>query len=341
LNNRWGEIDALDGLGWAARSLGSYQEARSHYKESYQIAKDSGHRWEMANALESLGFLSIFLGEFNQALERFHEAIAISEDLGLPYRSMPSRIHVGVASWLAGDFAKAESAILDSVSISAELTPASRIFPTICQAEYYTITGRYREAHAQFRLLHTLTEDVFLDRFLDGRLKRTIGWMALAETNYDLARQQFQESVELYRVDSDDEQIAWSQVGLAAAAIHQGKWEEAHQILIEALWTCIEIRAFIPLLFLMPIACLYLARENPSLAGRVFIQIRRSDFLCNAKIFYDIAYKHLPEEIVQQSGKSINPLSGADLRQHMWSTASNVLSSWIQVWMEDTETIQV
>jgi DNA-binding SARP family transcriptional activator/predicted ATPase len=337
--NRWGEIRSLSALGWAARSLMAYQEAQSYYEESLKLAKTSDNPWEIAYVLESLGFLYLFLGQFTQSIELFLQSVEISKELGMPYRTLSSRVHIGIANWLSGDFEKAETLIRESLSISQELEPAVSIFPTICLTEILALEGRYREAQVQIRQLETLTRDLFLDRFANGRMSRVLGWVALGESNYSEARIQFEKSIKLYQMNAEDEQIAWSQAGLARVAIQQGNWEEAHQLLIEALWTCIEVQGLIPLLFTLPMVSLFLARENPEQARFVYNQIQYSPFMADAVLFRDIVYQHLPNELIKSTGK-INPnASENDIREILWSTASKVLTSWMQVWMEESEVI--
>jgi tetratricopeptide (TPR) repeat protein len=257
----------------------------------------------------------------------------------MPYRTLPSRVHIGIAQWLTGEFASAEAVIRESLSISQELEHGARLFPTICLAEILAIRGRYREANDQIRFLKSATEGIFLDRFTHGRMLRVFGWVALAERNYAEARMLFEKSIQLYQTNADDEQIAWSQAGLAAVAIHQGNWEEAHQLLIEALWTCIEIQGFISLLFTLPVVSLYLTKYDPEQASGVYAQIQHSPFLAKAPLFKDIVYQFLPDEIVKSTGK-VEAISGeAYTRQVLWSAASSVLASWMQVWMEESDVV--
>ncbi len=336
-DNRWGEICALNDLGWAARSLISYQEAQGYYEESIDLAKTCNNQWEVINGLESLGFLSIFLGRFQPALDLFRQSVRIAKELGMPLRSLPCQIHIGVTHWLSGEFLQAESALRETLVLTQDLNPAGRIFPIICNAEYLAITGRYREAHAQIRLLDSLIEGIFVDRFTDGRLARVQGYIALAEKKYTEARLLFERSIELYQQNSDDEQVAWSQAGLAGVAIHQGNLEEAHQLLTEALWTAVEIQGFIPLLFVLPVVSLYFTRTNPDQAAFVFEQVQSSPFLAKAPLFAEIVYKYLPDEIKEHVDSEDASPVGFDCSQRLWATASQILSSWIQVWMDEPE----
>ncbi|HNB52751.1 MAG TPA: AAA family ATPase, partial [Anaerolineales bacterium] len=335
LGNRWGEITALTDLGWAARSLIAYQEAQGYYEESIALAKAFHQHWELVRGLESSAYLALFLGHFDLAYQRFEEAMAVSKDLGLPFRTLPIQNHMGVAKWLAGDFARAETMIRDSVTLAQNLTAPARIFPMACLMEILTLTGRYREAHTQARLLETLTEGVFIDRFTQGRIDRISGWLALADKNFPKARTFFDKSIEQFRLQTDDEQVAWSQAGLALVAIREQKWEEAHQLLTEALWTAIEIQGFIPLLFTLPVASLYLAHHDPELGRKVFVGSQQALFISQTRLFEDTIYAFLPEDFRQAS--EVPPTLHAENDAHMllWATASQVLTTWMQVWRDE------
>jgi hypothetical protein len=154
----------------------AYQEAEAYFEESIELAKIHQQHWELVRGLEFSGYLALFLGYFERAYARLSEARAISKGLGLPYRTLHIQIHTGVAKWLAGDYALAETDIREAVILTQEMHPPVRIFPTVCLAELLTLTGRYREAQAQMRMLHTLTQGLFVEPFVQGRLDRIAGW---------------------------------------------------------------------------------------------------------------------------------------------------------------------
>jgi hypothetical protein len=106
-------------------------------------------------------------------------------------------------------------------------------------------------------------------------------------------------------------------------------------LLTEALWTSIEIQGFIPLLFALPIVSLYFANEDPEQASFVYAQIQHASFLAKAPLFEAIAYQYLPDEAKELPAVADPLPEDFDLRQRLWAAASNVLSSWIQVWMEE------
>jgi tetratricopeptide (TPR) repeat protein len=336
--NHWGEIISLRNLGWSARSLMAYNQAKRLYEESLSLSQSYNIPLEAIHSLESLGWLELFLGSFEGAIDRFNQAVTISTNLGMHHRAINSQIHIGVSNWLAGNLIGAESPLKEALQAAQKHSTSARIFPTIGYAEYLSIMGLYRAANDQLIIAQSLSDGIYLDSFISGRLTRTLGCIALAEKDFGEAVTLFEKSIETYQIISDDEQIAWSQAGLARALLGQGDWSAAHQLLTEALWTSIEIKGIIPLLFTLPATVLYLAHEDPERAASVYREIQISPFLANAPFFKDTVYGYLPDEVL--SATMEGPSKKSDVVSSLWSTAASVLSNWIQVWMEEPETIK-
>ncbi len=337
-NHLSGEINALHKLGLAARHLMAYDEARSYYQESISLAKSYANSIEETHILHSLGFLSLFLGEFKGAIQHFRGAISISERLGIPQRALAALVHIGFSKWMLSEFNQAETAFQQALELVKGKDENTRLFPIIFYAEFLLICGQYREAKEQLQIAKTISNHLFISHFVEGRLVRNISWIALAEKNFAEAKVQFEESIRLYEINADDEQIAWSQAGLARAEIGLGNLEEAKTLLMEALWTAIEMQAFIPLVFALPITVLYLTKEDLEFAKVVAEQIKSYPLLTKAQFFNDIVNHYLPDEITG------TPLVDFDLNtdpnSSLWSAASSILSNWMQIWMEDPEYIE-
>lgn len=329
--NVWGEINSLNALGWAARRLISYQEAQAYFDESIALAKISNHPWEVIRGLESSGFLKLYLGQFEQAYEQFTEAIAISVHLGLSYQTLPTQSHLGIAKWLAGDFAQAEVELEKSIALSQPLNPAARIFTIVCWLEFLVLAGRYPEARAQVRTLNTLRQGIFIERFVEGRIQRILGWLALAERNYAEARAHLENSVEQYLLITDDEQIAWSQASLAAVAVFEGNLDEAQKLLIDVLWASVETRGFIPLLFTIPSLLLYLAQTDLEQARSLYAQLQNLPLLIKTPLFKDAIYPHIPDLTTTFPATP----QETDPRQGLWSATAQILTTWLQAWKEN------
>jgi tetratricopeptide (TPR) repeat protein len=325
-------------LGWAARWLMAYDEAKNLYEQSLGLSRLYHNHMQLIIALESLGFLALFLGRLDEAIQRFREGVVISKEMGRPQRGIDCQIHTGMAQWLSGNLAQARSSFDETLSLLKQYPPSFQVFSVTCYAEYLTMIGDYRRASEQLQIVNALSQDILLDRFVGGRVARVRGWVALAQKNYREARTQFEKSTEIYQFIADDEQIAWSQAGLARAMMGLGNWDEALQLLVDALWTSIEIKGFIPMIFTLPMTVLFLARENPDEALTVYQNLRCSPFLAKAQYIEDIVYRFLPDEIIRAPREMTIP--EGDLHRHLWSTAASVLSKWMYVWMEESDVAQ-
>jgi DNA-binding SARP family transcriptional activator/predicted ATPase len=329
--NPSGEVEALDGLGWAARSLMDYEEAKQYFDQSLSLARAIDDQWGILFGLQSLGFLTLFLGQFDEAMECLKSSYSIAKEIGILNRAVPSLTNLGVAQWLAGEFDHAERSIQESLEIAQKLDPSSSIFPTIAYAEFLTLTGRYREANDQIQKMKVKSQDIYLDRFMAGRFSRVLGWFSLSQEDYDEAKTHFAESIKLSQLNADDEQVAWSQAGLACAEIGLGNHDKAREHLIDALWTTVEIQGFIPLLFILPVTVLYLAQEDPDEAAFVYSQMQCSPFLTKVQLFKDIIDKYMPAEIKTSSRKDI--AQETESQDCLWAAATRVLTMWFKEWM--------
>jgi predicted ATPase/class 3 adenylate cyclase/tetratricopeptide (TPR) repeat protein len=330
--NPGGEILSLRNLGWAARNLMAYDEAEDYYRKSLHEAESQGNHWEMVASMQSLGFLKLFLGNLDQARELFAQSAAKAKEIGMSIRMLPALVHVGITNWLMGDFGHAEDAINTALNMANEFSSYSQIFPRITSTEFLILVGRYSEAKAQINILNTSVNNYYIDHFLQARWFRVLGFLALAEKKYRQAENLFGLSIEHSLQITDDEQVAWSQAGLARALMGNGKWDEAHQSLTEAIWTAVEIRGFIPLVFTLPIALLYLAQDNPDSAGELYQQFKFSGFLVKAPYFNDIVYKFLPDSLKKCHPQELSKPDESNT--DLWTAASRVLSSWIQLWID-------
>jgi tetratricopeptide (TPR) repeat protein len=197
------------------------------------------------------------------------------------------------------------------------------------------IAGRYREARDQLHITQELANQFYTDRFFTGRLARTIGWLKLAEKDYPRAEAQFKASIDIYHSITDDEQVSWSQAGLARAYLGQGFADKAREELTDALWTVVEMKAFIPLLFILPVAALLLAQENLKLADEVYHHTQSSPFLSKSQFMRDVIWDYLPLDI--KAYPSTIRMDEKKQKEILWEVGSSVLTYWMKFWMEGTE----
>jgi hypothetical protein len=139
-------------------------------------------------------------------------------------------------------------------------------------------------------------------------------------------------------VDERQEFIAWSMAALARAALGLGDRREAYRKLLEGLETAVQIRAFIPLLHLLPIAALLQAQEDETATKERALTLmalgKSQQFLAKAQLFEDIAWRQvreatasLPKDVVaaaQERGEALDWWETAEallheLKAHGWS----------------------
>jgi tetratricopeptide (TPR) repeat protein len=156
-----------------------------------------------------------------------------------------------------------------------------------------------------------------------------LGWAALGEERVAEAGQALTESVAAFRAIGARDCEAWALAGLGRAQVGLGNRAEAQQHLIEALEIAVEIRAFIPLLHLMPIIPLLLAdTEEPSLKERaieLYALACTQPLVAHSRLFEEIAGKFVkaataalpPDgvEAAQKRGRSLD----------WWETARELL----------------
>ncbi|MFQ5615058.1 MAG: tetratricopeptide repeat protein [Anaerolineales bacterium] len=331
--NQWGEVNALLGLGWVARNMVAYDEARRLFEQSLVLSQSQGDKRSTAHAVEYLGYLALFQGCFEEASQRLQQSISLSLEIGFRPGLVFTLSNLGVTQWLNGAFEGAYQSIQESLATARELEqPHLLIWPTICHAELHACAGRYAEAHEQAQLAYAWAQQMYATPFVNGRIHRVLGWIALAAEKHEEACAQFQKSVDLYRVIVDDEQTAWSLAGAGCAAIGLGNLDEAQEYLTDALWTAIEIRAFIPLLFAVPVVALLLSvRGETERAFRVYRQACRFPLVANSGLFADLVGRHLPDII--DSPPAEDASQETDHRGALWATGAQLLAKWFQQWI--------
>ncbi len=332
--NLWEEVGALNSLGWMARILVSYEEARRLFESSLALAESRGNVWGVIRATESLGYLSLFLGNLESAKEMLQKSISLNNEIGKPERAIAVLCNLGVAYWLAGEFQQAETNIRRASGMAHDLGRGwAIIWPTICYAELLVLTGRYTEAYYQMQTVDKLSSEMVIGNWEGGRITRTNGWIALAKGEYEKAYTYFKESVAMFQDMGDDEQVAWSQAGLGRAAVGIGDLDGARETLTDALWTAIEIQAFIPLIFTLPMTAFLVAADDPTRGAKIYHQAWQFPLVAKAKMFEDLVGRHLEYTNVDED--VMIGVQGIDPRSALFASAGGVLANWVQAWLED------
>jgi tetratricopeptide (TPR) repeat protein len=316
-------------LGMVSRQLLAYDDAQAYFDKAIELARKHQDRRELTWVLGARIGFELFLGQFQRAIETSSQAMAIVEDeIGARDIYLDVIAMNSLACLLSGEFKQAESLLVKARRLIFYdiYTQLSSIIP---YAEYQAMTGKYSQALQKINSLDDLIQDTFIGPFHDGRRNMVLGWLALADEAFVDAHRYFDLSIQHHKKMSFVvEWVAWSQAGIAAALMFQHQWEEAYQVLGQSLQASIEIKGIIPLMFVLPFACYYLAQEHPDQARDVYAQIQTSPFLAKAQFFKDTVYRRLPDEIKQSQRKVDEFLPETELIQNLWVTASKIVALW-------------
>jgi hypothetical protein len=132
-----------------------------------------------------------------------------------------------------------------------------------------------------------------------------------------------------FKAQAYPEYEAWSLAALAGAEYGLGNRSAAQGHLLEALEIVVEIRAFIPLLHLMPIIPLVLAgEEEPSRKTRaveLYALAASHPFVANARLFEDIAGRHVKAATVCLPPDVARAAEARGQALDWWETAAELL----------------
>jgi tetratricopeptide (TPR) repeat protein len=331
LGNPKGVSQALLLLGEIARYSGVYDEARQRFTQNLDLSQAQGNLWGIAGSLEALGALALFQGKFEAGVQLLQRSIAISREMGDRERLVTSLAVLASAYCFCGEFAPAYTAAEEGVVIGQDqrVSTYALFYATISLTEANTHAGRYEEVRIQSEKALTLARKAGV-KYLIGWAHKWLGWVALAEEKYGDAHHFFQEEVANSLAAWHAEWRAWALAGLGRAAYGLGNRSEAQQHLVQALRTAVEIQAFIPLLFLLPVISLLLADEaevdKKERAIEVYALAASHPFVAKSRLLADIAGRHiaavaatLPPELVeaaQSRGRTLD----------WWAAAAELLA---------------
>jgi tetratricopeptide (TPR) repeat protein len=323
--NHRGVAEVLNGLGEVARGLLDYEKARRLFDESLALSRVEGNHRGITDSLNQLGFLALFQGRFDEGAGLLRQSVDISREIGDRVKIGIGLLQLGSALWLSGKHTQGFPYMEESMRISNDLEDAWLIMlATHYLAMVNVYLGRYEEAHAQAQMVTTLLK--ISSPFPMGTTQRALGWVALVEGKYSEAQQWMQESLAIFRGLKNREYVAWSLAGLGRTSYALGNISEAQQHLYEALEIAVEIGAFIPLLYLMPIVPLLLADQGKlERAIELYSLAICHPFVSNSQLFEDIAGKHIAAVAATLPSDVVEAAKARGQAREMWGTASELL----------------
>ena len=323
--NQWEIIRALEQLGWVARDLVAYDEAQQLFEECLALSRTENNLWGMNRAFEALAYLAIFQGAFAIGSRCLQQAYAISRDNGFRSDMVNELVDIAVAQWLSGQFQEAQASVLEAKTVGNQVGyPWAIAAPDIFHGEILALMGQYETARGQLQQGMSLMGTTVPNPYLMGRAYRAMGWLELVSGRYGQAQDWFEQSTKMYQSMGDDEAVAWTAAGTSYALMGLNNVVEARQVVADALWTAVELQAFIPLLFLLPITTLLLVKEGQDKwVERLQVLALRVPFLAKAPLLADLVWSQLPS---LKKKPLVEETVLTDLRREIWTAVSQLLA---------------
>ncbi|MCJ7549254.1 MAG: tetratricopeptide repeat protein, partial [Anaerolineae bacterium] len=262
-----GKLRILVELGTLDREAGDFGQARQHLEEALALAQ--GHPWGSALALRRLVHLALYQGRLEDAEAYTRQSAALYQEIGhrAGVADTLSFGGLGAIYWLSGRFDEATASMRQSLTIFNELEGSGGMVASAVLAEINACAGKLQEARELANKALSRAHQSIESRDIIARSRRALGWVALAEHAYAEAQNELSETVTVFRAMRNQwgkEYLAVSLAALVRAEVGLGNLKEALELAIEALDIAVGIRAFIPLMFLLPVASVVLVE-----AGRV------------------------------------------------------------------------
>jgi tetratricopeptide (TPR) repeat protein len=324
--NPLGVVDIQNGLGNVARNLMNYEKARRLFNESLALSKEKGIQRGIINSLYNLAWLGLFQGKFEESVDYLQQSVEISRETGDRDKLGNGLLHLGVALWLSGKHDQGYPFMEEGLRIFNDLEDDIRItVATYLLSKTNVYLGKYEKARSQAQLL------IAQDRktvHLMGDAQRVLGWVALVEEKIVEAQKWTQESVATFRGVKERENMAWSLAALGRASHALGNRSEAQHHLYEALEIAVEIRAFIPLLYIMPIVSFLLADQGEvERAVELYSMASQHTFVSQGQLFEDIAGRQIAALAASLPSDVVEAAKARGETLEMWEAASGLLES--------------
>jgi tetratricopeptide (TPR) repeat protein len=229
------EVDALVGLGDAARQADQFEDAAAKYEAAIELAVASGYRFGLLRALVSVGYLTLLSGSAAQAADTFQRAAGLA-------RELDERVYLAAALTGLGDAlarlrrdGDAERALTGALELCEFLRADIGIVNAAQQlGDLHRSRKRPPEAKAAFsraldaaRRSGTVIGEV---NACDG-----LGEVSLALNDLDAARQYYLRAYDLSVERRYRRGEAWALFGLGRCGYALDLPEEAYQLFASAL----------------------------------------------------------------------------------------------------------
>jgi predicted ATPase len=293
IDDRWGMVDVLGGLGRAYRNMYAYQEAQGVITKSLELSRDIGNQEKYSDSLKVLGHLAQVQGRSDEAVR------LIGQGLSMTPKYHPTGISIGLcglgyALACGGEFSEAEMRMSEGISIFQELgSRKETLFYMLSLDWIYLHMGKYQEVHERALGALDQARQLAHRRAIIVALEN-LGMIALAEKDYGEAQERFQESITEFRqlVSSPDEGGSEACLGLALRGL--GCRAKAWNNLKAGLGWAVEKHHFYSLVNALSGIALMLADDGEfERALELYTLALKHPFVANSRWFEDVAGREI------------------------------------------------
>ncbi|MFQ5854241.1 MAG: BTAD domain-containing putative transcriptional regulator [Anaerolineae bacterium] len=324
--DQWGMSHVLGYLSMIAWELGQYDEAKGLVQENLAIQQAIGSQVDIGNMFSTLGWINLTQGYFQQAEQ-------LAQKCTVHYRETGDRAHIakGLRDLAApkiflGRFNEANALLEESVALFNELGGGGDlVFTNILLGATKAHLGQYGEARDREEFALKLAQQ-FEDRAGEGRARLWLGRIALAEAAYAEAHLWLQEATAIFREVGQKDQLGASLASLGYSSRAVGDLAGAHNYLVESLQTAIEIGAFIPLLFAIPLAALLAAdRGERKRAVELYTLASHYAFVADSRWCNDVFGQHISNVATALPPEAATAAQGREQARDLWAAAKAVI----------------
>jgi predicted ATPase/DNA-binding SARP family transcriptional activator len=306
-------------------------EAFQGHGRSVALYEELGDRWGLARALARLGYTAELLCRFGEAQKLCERSLVISQELGDRHGTADAMLTLGTISWVQGRLDEAHRLYRESLSICRALGDWNLMFMVLFRmGEVLVRRGLFEDGlvlmesdcdlaydrgvpRGAWLLLTWLAEaKVHLGRYQEARAdaqqgaagadipwsvgfaRFTEGLAVMAQGAHLEALPLFQESVAAFEQVRQKENQGWALGPCGLAAREVGEMALARQCVVQALEIGVELGAFMPVMYGLPVAALLLADQGAvERAVEVYACASRYGFVANSRWFEDVAGQQL------------------------------------------------
>jgi tetratricopeptide (TPR) repeat protein len=291
LGDRWGLARALASLGWTAEVAGRFGEAQKLCEQSLVIRQELGDQHGMAEAMLNLGVISWVQGRLDEAHPLLRESLGIGRTLDDWWLLSHALYRMGEVLVRRGLFEDGLVLIESHGELARDWGSDRGVregYPMLAEAKVHL--GRYEEARADARQ----GEAPVTQRWTLGYARFVEGLAVVAQGACLEAMTLFQKSVAVFEKVRQRESRGWVLGPYGLAARGAGEMALARQCVVEALEIGVELGAFMPVMYGLPVAALLLADQGAlERAVGVYACASRYDFVAKSRWFEDVAGQQL------------------------------------------------